>query len=43
VSKLPFVTRELMRRGFSSDDVRKILGENVLRVLQANERGRASR
>jgi len=40
VSKLPFVTRELLRRGFSQDNVRKILGENVLRVLEANERGR---
>jgi membrane dipeptidase len=37
VSKLPFVTRELLKRGFSESDVRKILGENVLRVLAANE------
>jgi membrane dipeptidase len=37
VSKLPFVTHELLRRGFSPDDVKKILGENVLRVLAANE------
>jgi membrane dipeptidase len=40
VSKLPFITRELLRRGFSPSDVKKILGENVLRVLEANERGR---
>jgi membrane dipeptidase len=40
VSKLPFVTRELLKRGFSADDVRKILGENVLRVMEANEKGR---
>ncbi len=38
VSKLPFITEELSRRGFSPDDIRKILGENVLRVLAANER-----
>jgi membrane dipeptidase len=40
VSKLPFITRELLRRGFAAADVRKILGENVLRVLQASENGR---
>ncbi len=40
VSKMPFLTRELLRRGFSADDVRKVLGENVLRVLEASERGR---
>jgi membrane dipeptidase len=39
VSHMPFITRELVKRGFSPDDVRKILGENVLRVLEANERG----
>ena len=37
VSKLPFVTEELLRRGFSESDVRKVLGENVLRVLGASE------
>lgn len=39
VSRMPFITRELLRRGFPAEDVRKILGENVLRVLEANERG----
>jgi membrane dipeptidase len=38
VSKFPFITEELSRRGFSPDDIRKILGENVLRVLAANEK-----
>jgi membrane dipeptidase len=42
VSKMPFITRELVKRGHSPEDVRKILGENVLRVLEANERGRAT-
>jgi membrane dipeptidase len=41
VSKLPFITRELLRRGFDAAAIRKILGENVLRVLEANERGRS--
>lgn len=41
VSKMPFITRELLKRGFSREDVKKILGENVLRVLDANERGRS--
>jgi membrane dipeptidase len=39
VSKLPALTAELIRRGYAEGDVRKILGENVLRVLEANERG----
>jgi membrane dipeptidase len=41
VSKLGFISRELVARGFSEADVRKVLGENVLRVMEANERGRA--
>ena len=39
VSKFPFVTEELSRRGFGAGEIRKILGENVLRVLSANELG----
>jgi membrane dipeptidase len=39
-SKMGFVTTELLRRGFSDGDVKKVLGENVLRVMEANERGR---
>jgi membrane dipeptidase len=38
VSKFPFITEELARRGFNPNDIRKILGENVLRVLAANEK-----
>jgi len=27
-----------MRKGYSDGDIRKILGENLLRVMEANER-----
>ena len=27
-----------MRKGYSDDDIRKILGGNLLRVMEANER-----
>ena len=38
-SKLPALTGELLRRGYSVADVEKLLGGNVLRVLEANEAG----
>ena len=38
VGDLPNVTAELLRRGHSETDIRKILGENVLRVLAEAER-----
>lgn len=34
VSDLPNLTDELLRRNYSEEDVRKILGENVLRVME---------
>jgi membrane dipeptidase len=37
VSRLPRLTAELRRRGFSPEDLLKILGENTLRVMAANE------
>jgi membrane dipeptidase len=37
VSRLPALTAELERRGYAPPDVEKILGGNVLRVLEANE------
>ena len=37
VSKLPALTTALQARGFSASDLEKILGGNVLRVLEANE------
>lgn len=36
-TKLPKITAALLARGYSENDVRSILGENVLRVLEANE------
>ncbi len=38
VSKFPALTAELLKRGYSEQDVRKVLGENVLRVLREAER-----
>ena len=43
VSKLPAITAGLRARGFSPADVEKILGGNVLRVLEANEKRCQSR
>lgn len=38
VSKLPTITYELLKRGYSDADVKKVLGENLLRVMAENER-----
>ena len=38
VSKYPALTAELLKRGYSEADVRKILGENVLRVFHEAEK-----
>ncbi|MBI1807777.1 MAG: membrane dipeptidase [Ignavibacteria bacterium] len=38
VTFLPNITRELLKRGYSEEDVRKILGGNFLRVLQEVEK-----
>jgi membrane dipeptidase len=37
VTAMPLITKELLARGYSKKDVRKILGENFLRVFKANE------
>ena len=34
-TKVPKITEELVRRGYSDADIRKILGENTLRVMEA--------
>jgi membrane dipeptidase len=36
-SKLPALTAELRKRGWPPENIRKLLGENLLRVLAANE------
>lgn len=36
-SKLPLITYELLKRGYSERDIRKILGENFLRVFARAE------
>lgn len=38
VSQLPNLTSELLRRGYSESDVDKILGGNMLRVMEAVEK-----
>ena len=38
VSKYPVITLELLRRGYSDRDVKKLLGENILRVMGECER-----
>ena len=38
VSTYPSLTAELLRRGYTDDDIRKILGQNVLRVMRASEK-----
>jgi len=38
VSYLPKITDALLKKGYSENDVRKILGENILRVLEENRK-----
>jgi len=37
VSKYPDLTAELLKRGYSDNDIRKLLGQNVLRVMRGAE------
>jgi membrane dipeptidase len=37
ISKLPTITYELMKRGYSDADIKKVLGENLLRVMSRVE------
>ncbi|MGH9907483.1 MAG: membrane dipeptidase, partial [Pyrinomonadaceae bacterium] len=38
ISKLPSITYELLKRGYSEKDVRKVLGENFMRAFSQAER-----
>ena len=38
VSKYPMLTAELLRRGYKDEDIKKILGLNILRVMRAAEK-----
>ncbi|MDO6434414.1 dipeptidase [Flavitalea sp. BT771] len=38
VTTYPLITRELLKRGYSKTDIKKILGGNFIRVLQENMR-----
>ncbi|MGB4398725.1 MAG: membrane dipeptidase, partial [Daejeonella sp.] len=37
VTSYPLITKALVEKGYSKKDINKILGENLLRVLKANE------
>ena len=39
VSKYPVLVKGLIEMGYSDGDVRKIMGENLLRVMRENEKG----
>jgi membrane dipeptidase len=41
VSKFPALTRALLEDGFSEADIRKIYGENLLRMMRQVEAARA--
>ncbi|MEO6837127.1 MAG: dipeptidase [Ginsengibacter sp.] len=37
VTKYPLITKELVKRGYSKEDIDKILGSNFIRVFKANQ------
>jgi len=36
VTDMPLITQELLKRGYSKKDIKKMLGENFIRVFKAN-------
>ncbi len=43
VTKYPLITKELVKRGYSKEDIFKILGGNFIRVFKANQAGVVSK
>jgi membrane dipeptidase len=43
VSRFPHLTRALLEKGYSAADIRKIYGENTLRLMRAVEKVSAPR
>jgi membrane dipeptidase len=39
VSKFPYLTQELLHRNYTEDDIRKVLGGNLLRTFRQAETG----
>lgn len=37
ITAMPLITKELLKRGYSKKDIRKILGENFMRIFEANQ------
>ncbi len=37
VTRYPMITKELVKRGYSKEDIDKILGGNFIRVFKANQ------
>ena len=37
ITAMPLITKELLARGYSKKDIRKILGENFMRIFEANQ------
>lgn len=38
VTNMPLITEELIKRGYSKKDIKKILGQNFIRVFKANQK-----
>ena len=37
ITAMPLITKELLARGYNKKDIRKILGENFMRIFKANQ------